>query len=89
MKMTPEEAFLKVVQLFAYTLTDLALGEDEPEDAVAELHDQMADVAEMLLDTIGFMVVDVDEAGVARAEVHLHEAEALLAVLDGEGGGEA
>lgn len=82
MALTAEEAHLNVVRLIAFTLADLALEGDEDEAAIAEMEDQMMDVAEMIVDMMGLVITSVNDDNVASAELHLDGTDELLAGVE-------
>lgn len=57
---TPAEARLKVRDLLMEILVSLAVDDDTTDDEVAVFEDDMGEVATLMLDSLGFDVVSVD-----------------------------
>lgn len=83
---TPEETRLKVRDLLMEILVSLAVDDETTDDEIATFEDDMGGVADLMLDSLGFQVVSVDnEEGTkftAKLEIidgdPLEEADLLL-----------
>lgn len=57
---TPEETRLKVRDLLMEILVSLAVDDETTDDEIATFEDDMGGVADLMLDSLGFQVVSVD-----------------------------
>lgn len=57
---TPEETRLKVRDLLMEILVSLAVDDETTDEEVATFEDDMGGVADLMLDSLGFKVVSVD-----------------------------
>lgn len=61
-KITPDEARLKVFDLLVEILISLAVDDETTDEEVATFEDDMGGVANLVLDSLGFKVISVDNA---------------------------
>jgi hypothetical protein len=57
---TPEETRLKVRDLLMEILVSLAVDDETTDEEVATFEDDMGGVADLMLDSLGFKVVSID-----------------------------
>jgi len=57
---TPEETRLKVRDLLMEIIVSLAVDDETTDDEIATFEDDMGGVADLMLDSLGFQVVSVD-----------------------------
>ena len=57
---TPEETRLKVRDLLMEILVSLAVDDETTDEEIATFEDDMGGVADLMLDSLGFQVVSVD-----------------------------
>lgn len=58
---TPEEVRLSVRDLLMEILVSLAVDDETTDEEIATFEDDMGEVADLMLDSLGFQVVSVDD----------------------------